>query len=96
MAIKNWNYSTTSEYTYDAASIEVTGGAAKLFYRPFLASEIYACWHLNESSGVTTAESVNGRDGLLINGPTWVAGKLNNCLLLGMTKYVNCGTICRF
>jgi hypothetical protein len=99
MALKVWNYNTPSEYSYDSAKIEVTGGLAKLVLKPFITSDIYACWHINESSGTNVPESVNSRNGTTVNSPSWVAGKLNNCLQFssaGSIQYVNCGDIANF
>lgn len=43
----------------------------------------YLQYHLNESSGTAVADSSgNSRHAITQNGPTWMAGKLNNCLNL--------------
>src|SRR4030042_5406001 len=97
MALKIWNYNAPLEYIYDPSKVEISGGVGKLFLKPFLTSDIYACWHMNEVSGVTAADSSgNNRNGTLVNDPAWATGKLNNCLQLAATKYVNCGNIMDF
>lgn len=35
-------------------------------------------WNLNEQSGTTTKDSWNGNDGTVMNGESWVPGKVNN------------------
>ncbi len=59
----------------------------------------YGWWHLNEVVGITAADSSsNGRDGTLIGGASWVAGKINNCvsLVAASLQRVDCGAICSF
>jgi hypothetical protein len=59
----------------------------------------YANWHLNETSGTNVSDaSGNGRVGTTVNTPTWVAGKLANCLNFvgGTLQYVNFGTAINF
>jgi len=59
----------------------------------------YACWHLNELSGViATDSSGNGRNGTLVLSPVWVTGKLNNALYFGSIsgQWVDCGDIASF
>jgi len=59
----------------------------------------YAEWHLNETSGTNAPDtSGNGRNGTLVNTPSWVAGKLSNCLSFtgGLLQHVNCSTIAAF
>jgi hypothetical protein len=61
-------------------------------------SNIYARWHMNESSGNNVSDdSGNGRNGTRINAPTWIFGKLNNCLSFnGSNQYVDCNSIASF
>lgn len=96
---KTYPFTTAANYSYSSSVIEVASGIAKLLGMP----NIYAQWHLNESSGTTAADaSGNGRNGTLINmeDADWVAGKLNNCLRFneGGTKneYVDFGNIAGF
>jgi hypothetical protein len=59
----------------------------------------YAWYHLNETSGTSVSDSSgNGRNGITVNDPTWVAGKLNNALQFNKTanQYVNGGDIANF
>lgn len=59
----------------------------------------YANWHLNETSGTNAIDATgHGYNGTLVNTPTWVAGKLNNCLnfVSGSSQYVDCGAIASF
>ena len=97
MANKIYNYDTPSEFTYDNAKIDVSGGIASL--RENLSS-VYARYHLNESSGDNVPDSSgNGRDGICVNmeDADWMAGKLNNCLLFdGINEFVDCGDIAGF
>ena len=55
------------------------------------------CWYkFNETSGTTAADSSegNGRNGTLVNGPTWVAGKINNAVNFdGTNDYVTVPSI---
>ena len=80
----------------DTGKTDFVSGAIQL-YSPGPPS--YAHWYLNESSGTTVSDSSgNGRSGTTVNGPTWVAGKLNNCLDFDYlsTQYVNFGDIANF
>jgi len=58
----------------------------------------YASWHLNESSGTNAPDnSGNGRNGTTVGSPSWVAGKLNNCIQLnGTSQNVDCQNIAAF
>ena len=58
----------------------------------------YAHWSLNELSGTNVPDSSgNGRNGTTVNSPTWITGKINNCLQFnGTTQYVNCNNIANF
>jgi hypothetical protein len=95
----NWTFdSGTGNYIYDDSLIEfITGGECALIGSP---TTPYALWHLNESSGLTAADSSgNSRNGTLTNMETgdWTAGKLNNCLDFdGTNEYVDCGAIAGF
>jgi len=91
----DWPFTTPANYNYDTNKIEVTGGVAKLKGVPVTP---YAWYHLNESSGsVASDSSGNGRNGTTVNSPSWVSGKLNNCLTLnGTNQYVNLGNIANF
>lgn len=50
----------------------------------------YLQYHLNQSSGSAVVDSsINSRNGLTVGSPSWVAGKLNNCLQLnGTSQYI--------
>ncbi len=94
MAVKQYLYNIPGDYTFDSAKVDVSGGIASL--KEDL-TNVYARWHLNESSGTNVPDSSgNGRDGTCVNmeDADWVAGKLNNCLSFdGVNGYVNCGNI---
>jgi hypothetical protein len=69
----------------------------RIYNRALSASEIWAeyagsvgHWKLDEGSGTTAHDSSgNGNDGTLINGPTWVDGKLGKALSFdGIDDYV--------
>ncbi len=97
MANQIYNYDTSGDYTFDSAKVDVSGGIVSL--KEDL-TNVYARWHLNESSGTNVPDSSgNGRDGTTVNmdDSDWVAGKLNNCLDFdGVNDYVNCGNIAGF
>ena len=97
MSVKIWNYDNPVNYIYDVDKIEISEGLVRLIQRCSI-SDVYAGWHLNELSGINCEDfSGNGRNGTLINSPTWVAGKLNNCILLnGTNQSINCGNIMDF
>lgn len=89
------DYSNPAILTFDSNKIDVSSGLAKVKEN---LSNIYARWHLNESIGSNAPDdSGNGRDGTLINAPSWVAGKLNNALSFnGSNQYVDAGNIANF
>jgi hypothetical protein len=88
-----WGFSASADYSF-GSNIVLTGGSAQL--TPTTVTT-YAWYHLNESSGTTATDSSgNGRDGTLINSPTWVAGKLNNAIQFAVTQYINLGNIAAF
>ncbi len=99
MSIKLWNYTTPEDYTYDGYKIEVSNGSAHIRQYPFLVSDVYSCYHLNETSGTTAVDTANGRNGTLVNNPTWASAKLNNGLTFvstGSEQYVDFGNIASF
>jgi hypothetical protein len=64
-----------------------------------LTPNTYAQWHLNELSGIVVDDAtVNNRNGTTVNSPTWVAGKLNNCLNMTAVSvaYAKFGNIAAF
>ena len=75
---------------------DVTTYLDKLFIAGF--GGCYAHYSLNELSGVIVSDtSGNARNGTTVGAPSWVAGKLNNCLQLnGATQYVDFGEIANF
>lgn len=89
-------FTTAGNYSYSSSVIEVSSGIATLIG----ATNVYAQWHLNASTGSTASDSSgHGYDGSLKNmsAPTWIAGKLNNCLTFdGTDDYVDCGNIADF
>ncbi|RLC33523.1 MAG: hypothetical protein DRZ76_04230, partial [Candidatus Nealsonbacteria bacterium] len=52
-------------------------------------SGIVSYWTLNESSGTTASDSVDGNDGTLINSPIWSSGKVGNGLNFSNGDYVS-------
>jgi hypothetical protein len=94
MAVFTYPFDVPGNYTYDSNKIVVSGGLAELAEDR---SDIYARWHLNESTGTNVPDdSGNVRDGTTVNmdDTNWVSGKLNNCLLFnGTNEFVNCGAI---
>jgi hypothetical protein len=87
----DWDFSTPSDYTYDSAKIEVSGGMARL--KGTTPINPAGWWHFNEGSGIVAADSSgNGNTGGLYgNGvlPTWMAWKLNDCLDFHGNSYVS-------
>jgi len=61
-------------------------------------SNVYAQYHLNSSAGTNALDSSgNWRNGTTSGAPTWVAGKLNNCLSFnGASQHINCSDIASF
>lgn len=89
-----------SQFTQENdAKTEFASGKVQLQGPPPI-SNVYAHYHLNESSGTNVADSSgNGRNGTAqnIEDGDWVAGKLNNALLLdGVNEYVDCHDIANF
>jgi len=86
---EDWDFGTAGEYTYDAGKVSVSGGAASL------TAPCYAHWSLNETTGTNVPDTSGfGRNGTTVNNPSWVAGKLNNCLRFnGSSQYVTFGNI---
>jgi hypothetical protein len=51
---------------------------------------LIAYWAFDEGTGSTTADgSGNGKNGTLVNSPTWIDGKLGKALQFSGTKRVN-------
>jgi len=44
-----------------------------------------AQWHLDESGGAAAVDSIGSNHGVVIGGPQWVSGRVNNCLNLNST-----------
>jgi hypothetical protein len=86
----NWDFSTPSDYIYNATEIIVTGGNAQL---NGTSNTPYSWWHLNENTGTNiTDSSGNNRNGVAMANPSWVAGKLNSALQFnGASNYVDFG-----
>lgn len=64
-----------------------------------ISSDVYVYYKLNESSGTFVSDSSgNGRNGNTINNPSWVAGKLNNCIEFNgaLSQMVDSGAIASF
>jgi len=97
MANQAYDYTTPGDYTYDSDKIDITAGVVSV--KEDL-SNVYARWHLNESSGTSVADdSGNSRTATAVNTEDgdWVSGKLNNCISLdGVDEYINCGNIAGF
>ena len=91
----DWNFSAPSDYTYDPSKVVVSGGAAKIYGSDVVP---YAWWHLNELFGSAVVDSSgNSRNGVTVNIPLWVVGKLNNCLQFnGSTQSVDFGDVASF
>jgi hypothetical protein len=62
-----------------------------------ITSDLVTWWAFNDGSGNTAIDSASGINGTLkpgqSNGPTWVAGKIDDCLEFDTAKqnYVECG-----
>ncbi|MFC2027083.1 LamG-like jellyroll fold domain-containing protein [Chloroflexota bacterium] len=44
-----------------------------------------AQWHLDESDGAAAVDSIGSNHGVVMGGPQWVSGRVNNCLNLNST-----------
>ena len=86
----SWDFSTASDYSYNATEIIVTGGNAQLNGTNV---PVYAWWHLNENNGTGVIDSSgNNRNGTTLSNPLWVTGKLNSSLQFnGISQYVDFG-----
>jgi len=78
MAVKTYDYSTPSEFTYDNTKIEVSGGLAQLKITPDF-TDLVGYWKLEDdyqdSSGLT-------RHGTPSGNPTFEDGKVDRCVNL--------------
>jgi len=54
----------------------------------FSIGSAYVQFHLNETSGTVATDNVGGKNGVLINNPSWGVGKLNNCIYLNGTQFI--------
>jgi len=45
-------------------------------------------WRLDEGLGLTTADTIDGHPGMLVNDPMWTTGKLGNALAFGGGSHV--------
>lgn len=53
-------------------------------------SGLISWWDLDEMSGTVAADRISDNDGVLLNGPSWTEGKVNNSLLFdGDDDFVN-------
>ena len=57
-----------------------------------LSSDLIGWWKFDETSGIIASDSSGyGNDGVLVNGPEWVQGKVGNALAFdGINDYVKC------
>ena len=91
-------------YDKELSQTEVTyrwnsGVGRENWYYPTIIPQPHAHYHLNsiDSGDSVKDTSGNNRDGIAINSPSVVTGKLNNCLdFNGTTQYVNLGNIASF
>ncbi len=95
MAVKQYLYNIPGDYTFDSAKIDISGGIVSLKEN---LTNVYARYHLNSIDTGNSVEDTSGnsRDGVAINSPSVVAGKLNNCFQFNGSNYVNCGDIANF
>jgi hypothetical protein len=49
-----------------------------------------AYWNMNEGTGSIAYDSVGGNNGSLINGVSWVQGRIGSGVFLGSPAYINC------
>jgi len=76
-----------------------SGNGKEIFNYSTIIPQPYAHYHLEsiDTGDLVEDTSGNGRDGIAINSPSVVSGKLNNCFQFnGTTQYVNCGNIASF
>ncbi|MDJ0939562.1 MAG: DNRLRE domain-containing protein [Woeseiaceae bacterium] len=86
IALRMGNYAQDTSRTFDGVIDDV-----RIYDRLLSSGEIAALatlppktplahWRLDETGGFIATDSVGGRDGTLINGPTWAAGQLDNAV----------------
>jgi len=85
---------TTSAGSISASSLSSAGLTSSIFDAGVSAdidTGLVGYWKFDETIGITASDSSgNGNNGTLINGPTWVAGKINNALNFdGSNDYVS-------
>jgi len=76
-----------------SASCVLILGLATTVAHADIADGLVAYWPLDEGAGATTADrSGNGNDGIFVDAPAWVPGKLGSALDFdGSNDAVNCG-----
>ena len=89
--------STSYLYTvtaYDAAGNESPQTAAVMATTLNQTVSLVGHWKFDEGSGATATDSSgNGNDGVLVNGPAWVGGKIAGAVSLdGIDDYINAGS----
>jgi hypothetical protein len=53
-------------------------------------NDIVSYWKFNEGTGINASDSISGNHGALTNGPSWVAGQVDDALDFdGTNDYVN-------
>ena len=52
-------------------------------------SGMISYWKLDEGTGIIASDSFGSKNGILVNSPAWVDGKLGKALNFSATKYVN-------
>lgn len=90
----------TGSGTRTAEAFEGDPGGAPLLHIEFEgsggggSSDPVAHWKLDESSGTIAADSVGNNDGTLVNGPIWVAGKIDGGLSFdGSNDYIDVSSL---
>ncbi|OGY23298.1 MAG: hypothetical protein A2172_03780 [Candidatus Woykebacteria bacterium RBG_13_40_15] len=74
--------STTTTTTTSTTTIETTTQTTE-----FCIPQLDAWYHFNENNGTSIEDSSgNERDGITVNNPTWVTGKINNALSFDETQ----------
>ena len=65
-------------------------GIAAIVFAQVYPEGMISYWKLDEGSGVITYDSVGTSDGILVNGPIWTTGQVNDALSFdGVDDYVD-------
>ncbi len=87
-----WDFSTSSQFSFDSNTIETEGSSARLKAQNYISDgTTQALYHFDETSGITAADSSsNANTANVINNTSFTAGILSNAVSLdGNGDYVS-------